>query len=205
MAQARRDREARRAEDQCRREQAASGSRHPSADELLRGHPLQGRDIGVDIQEFVRTALPRTGDVDATQSLRRIALAAARPGLGGGPDGEGILAALLECRLSPEADPDGSLRLRCVIYAALLGDMDAAHAVAAEAALAAYVQDWHIEGDGSDLVWQAAGWSAYASSRAGPFRQLPYPITEMDCPRARVDAFADELRLRVARVLSEVG
>jgi hypothetical protein len=91
-----------------------------------------------------------------------------------------------------------------MIYAALLGDVDAAHAVAAEAALAAYVQDWHLEGDGRDLVWQAAAWSAFAAVRVGPFRRLPYAISEVPSVRDRVDAFAEEFRLQANRLFAEV-
>ncbi len=155
MAQARRDRRAARVADESRRAMAASGTCLPSADELLRGHPVLERDIGRDIEGFVQSASQDLRDPEALESLRRLAQAARFGGKGRHADDGAILDALRACRLSPEADPEGSIRLRCVLYAALLGDVDAAHAVAAEAALAAYVQDWHLEGDGSDLVWQA--------------------------------------------------
>lgn len=204
MAQSRRDREAARVADGARRRMAASGTRLPSADELLRGHHVLGGDIRRDIEGFVESALSGSRDPETLASLRRLA-ETARPVAQGGGDDDAVLAAISACRLSPEADPDGSLRLRCVIYAALLGDVDAAHAVAAEAALAAYVQDWHLEGDGSELVWQAVAWSAYAAAEVGPFRRLPYEITEMSSARERVDAFADEFRLKVCRVAAELN
>jgi len=204
MAQARRDRAGRRDEDGRLRAAAASGDRHPTADELMRGHPLQGRDLACDVREFVAKATQGITDPAALESLGRLGRAARDAGSGGTTDGAAILAAIRSCRLSPEADPDGSVRLRCVIYAALLGDVDAAHSVAAEAALAAYVQDWHLEGDGSDLVWQAVAWSAYAAASVGPFRRLPFAITEMSSVRERVDAFADEFRLKVGRLSAEL-
>ncbi len=200
MSEARHYRAARRDEDARLRAAAASGDRHPTADDLLRGHPLQGGNLARDVREFVARASKGLTDPAALESLRRLERAASETA----PNAEAVLAAVRTCRLSPEADPDGSLRLRCVIYAALLGDVDAAHAVAAEAALAAYVQDWHLESDGSELVWQAAAWSAYAAARLGPFRRLPYAVTEMPSARERVDAFADEFRLKVFRLSSEV-
>lgn len=203
IAQARRDRAAKRDEDLSRRASAAAGDRHPTADELLRGYPLQGGDLGRDVAEFVARTSAGLADVDALESLTRLANAVSGAAAGGAGVGA-VLAALRACRIAPDADPDGTLRLRCVIYAALLGDVDAAHAVAAEAALAAYVQDWHLEGDGSDLVWQSAGWSAFAAACVGPFRCLPYTISEMPSARERVDAFAEEFRLRVGRLSAEV-
>lgn len=204
MAQARRDRRSARLADGASRRESSSGTRLPSADGLLRGHPLLGEDIRRDIEGFVAAAVTGLTDEEATASLRRLAEASRAGGRNGEADGTSLLSALRACRLSPEADPDGSIRLRCVIYAALLGDVDAAHVVASEAALAAYVQDWHREGDGSELVWQAAAWSAFAASQVGPLRRLPYAITEMSTARERVDAFADEFRLKVGRLLPEV-
>lgn len=161
---------------------------------------MQAGDIACDVREFVAVASKGLADLAALESLERLGQAAAERG----PGDAAILAALKACRLSTEADPDGSVRLRCVIYAALLGDVDAAHSVAAEAALAAYVQDWHLEGDGSDLVWQAVAWSAYAAASVGSFRRLPFAITEMSSVRERVDAFADEFRLKVGRLSAEL-
>ncbi len=204
MAQARRDRRSARHADEANRRETSLGARLPSAEELLRGHPLLGKDIRRDIEGFVDSAFVELTDEEAAASLRRLAEASRVGKQDGEPDDTAILSALRACRLSSEADADGSIRLRCVIYAALLGDVDAARAVAAEAALAAYVQDWHLEGDGSELVWQAAAWSAYAAAQVGPFRRLPYAITEMPSARERVDAFADEFRLRVGRVAVEV-
>lgn len=204
MAQARDGRRAARIADEAKRLEAAAGTRLPSTDALLRGHPLLGGDIRRDIEGFVEHVSHDLADAEAAASLRRLVEASRLDMRCGVADGAAILEALGACRLSDEADPDGNLRLRCVIYAALLGDIDAAHAVAAEAALSAYVQDWHLEGDGSDLVWQAAAWSALAAARVGPFRPLPYAISKMPSVRGRVDAFADEFRLRVGRVLKEL-
>ncbi|WP_156386775.1 hypothetical protein [Aureimonas sp. Leaf454] len=203
MAQARRDRRAAKLADGARRLAAASGTRLPSADELLRGHPVLGEDIRRDIEGFVDRALRGLRHPEATESLRRLAEAARGTIQDARGGDDAILAAIRACSLPPEADPDGTIRLRCVIYAALLGDVDAAHVVAAEAALAAYVQDWHLEGDGSDLVWQAVGWSAFAASRVEAFRPLPYALAEMPSVRDRVDAFAEDFRLKVGRLLDE--
>jgi hypothetical protein len=205
MAQARRDRARRREEDRHLRAATASGARHPTVDDLLRGHPLQGGELARDVREFVAVAVDGLVDPASVESLKRLGNAARQAGPGGSADGAAILAAIQACCFSPEADPNGTIRLRCVIYAALLGDVDAAHAVAAEAALVAYTQDWHLEGDGSDLVWQAAAWSAFAAGRVGPFRRLPYTISEMPSVRDRVDAFAEEFRLRVGRLFVEVS
>ncbi|KQQ84197.1 hypothetical protein [Aureimonas sp. Leaf324] len=204
MAQARRDRAAARAADGERRGAAASGSVLPSADQLLHGHPPLGGDIRTDIQEFVGSVPDGSVDREAAASLRALSDAARRAAPGGGVDGVAVLAALRACRIAPPSDPDGTLRLRCVIYAALLGDAEAALAVAGEAALLAYVQDWHLEGDGTELVWQAAAWAAFGSSRLGPLRRLPWPISEMGLTRDRIDAFADEFRLKVSRHLPEL-
>ncbi len=204
MAQARRDRAAARAADRERRGAAASGSILPSADQLLRGHPPLGGDIRTDIQGFVGSVPAESLDREAAASLRALSEAARRAAPGGGIDGAAVLSVLRACRIPPQSDPDGTLRLRCVIYAALLGDADAALAVAGEAALLAYVQDWHLEGDGTELVWQAAAWAAFGSQRLGPLRRLPWSISEMASTRDRVDAFADEFRLKVSRHLPEL-
>jgi hypothetical protein len=204
VAEARRARKAEHQDDTRRREMAASGQLFPTADQLLRGYPLLGQDIAKDIQCFVALASLDQTDAETLRILEELDNASRAIGADGSLDESCVLDAIRKCRFSSDSDKDGTSRLRCVIYAALLGDVDAAQTVAGEAAVLAYVQDWHLEGDGSEIAWQAMAWAAFSSARLGPFRILPYPISEMTSVKERIDAFADEFRLRVGRVLPEL-
>lgn len=204
MAEARRARRAEHNDDTHRRAMAASGVHFPTADQLLRGYPLLGRDIARDIQCFVASVSLEQTDAETLCSLQELDSASRAIGADGALDEASVLDAIRKCRFSSDSDKDGTIRLRCVIYAAFLGDVDAAQRVAGEAALLAYVQDWHLEGDGSELVWQALAWAALSSARLEPFRVLTYPISRGSSVRGRIDSFADEFRLRVGRVLPEL-
>ena len=204
MAEARRARRSEHDDDMHRRGMTASGAHFPTADQLLRGYPLLGQDIARDIQCFVASVLLDQTDAETLSSLQHLNKASREIGADGALNEASILDAIRKCRFSSESDRDGAIRLRCVIYAALLGDVDAAQRVAGEAALFAYVQDWHLEGDGSELVWQALAWAALSSARLEPFRALTYPISKMSSVKERIDAFAYEFRLQVGRVLPEL-
>lgn len=204
MADARRARRSEHNNDMHRRGMAASGEHFPTADQLLRGYPLLGQDIRRDIQYFVSSVLLKQTDAETLSSLQQLDQASRAIGADGALDEALVLDAIRKCRFSSDSEKDGTIGLRCVIYAAFLGDVDAAQRVAGEAALLAYVQDWHLEGDGSELVWQALAWAALSSARRGPLRTLAYPISKGSSVRDRIDTFADEFRLRVGRVLPEL-
>ncbi len=204
MGHARRMRGQRRAEAAEMMSRAAEGDHLPTTDQLLRGYPFLGGDMVLDIRSFVAAASSEALDREEFESLRRLTAATQGERLDGLSADAAILDALGACRFTETSDPEGSIRLRCVIYAAFLGDMEAALVVAAEAALMAYMQEWHREGDGSDAVWQALAWCALSASKMGPLRSPPHPVSEMASTRDRLDAFADEFRTRVFRLAREV-
>ncbi len=202
---ARRMRGQRRAEAAAIFREAAEGRLLPTSDQLLRGCPFLGGDMASDIRAFVAETPRGALDQEALDSLRRVDAATRGADSNEASVDAAILDALGACSFTDASDPDGTLRLRCVIYAAFLGDIDAMHAVAAEAALMAYMQEWHREGDGTDLVWQALAWCALSAVQMGPFRKPPHPVSEMASTRDRIDAFADEFRTQVFRLAREVG
>ncbi len=204
MEAARQERELAREADLRRRVEAAEGSYLPTADQLLRGYPFMGGDMAADIRAFVAALALDRLDREALDSLHRLGATTRGLKLGDASADAAILDALGSCHFDETSDPNGTTRLRCVIYAAFLGDVEATQIVAAEAALMAYVQEWHREGDGTDLVWQAMAWSALSAVRMGPFRKPPYPVSEMASTRDRIDAFADEFRTQVFRLSREV-
>lgn len=202
MAEARRDRAAARRDDRRRRMQASAGDRLPTVAELLRGFPLRGNDIATDMRCFVASAADGAVDPKAPGSLPVLLAELDEFERGGCCDSAGLLGALSACAASTGVRHE--VGMRCVIYAALLGDVGSGYVVAGEAALLAHQQEWHREGDGTEAVWQAIAWSVACAVRAAPGRALRYPIGRVEPLADRIDAFADEFRTRVSRTVAEL-
>lgn len=206
MREARDFRTERRENDRERDLAVSRGIVFPTADELLRGCPFFGADLGFDMVHFwalMRRDLIADGYEQICPELSR-ALDQAKET--GGIEDVRSVARILAEYAEGEAGAFREERLRCRLYLGALGDTDAAFEVAIDALLAAYRQEWHMVGDGSLLVWRVLGWLAQAAATRSRVNLSSKPsIKPMSQPEVRVLSVADEFRTRVERCVLELS
>lgn len=206
MNAARRLRAQRRARDNVLAVQTTQGLHFPTTEQLLRGFPFFRGVLARDMEEFAaRLDVLSAGakDSERVPTLCRLARGLANVNHLHAVD---ELTSLLITDAAVAAIAGGpEAILRCRIYAAHLGVDLAAQEVATASLTRALAQDWHLEGDGSDLVWQSLGWLAYCGQSEMVRLNPELAISLMDTPSERVMANADEFRLRVERCVFEIA
>src|SRR5579859_368210 len=155
-----------------RRLKATVEGRHlPTIDELVRGFPFMSEKLGLDAQAYVERLLPRLNDKNDPHGNARRALTVLTlpPDVHEFLDAADALKALESGGISPSmAELLAVARMRCIYYAAALGDREASQQVAAEAVH--QLSDFNtINEDIEPLSIAAFGWLAL-SRRATRFR-----------------------------------
>lgn len=187
------------------RQQSLDGFHVPSAEQLLRGFPFTSDDMREDARQFALSLLEWASGLPGGPLRTR--LEAVLPKLA-----ESCSARTVRAVANVLRSTGGQARhpellaadLRCRIYLAHLGSEAAAMSVATDTIMTAYLQDWSVEGDGSDVVWQCLGWLAQCAY-AQAAREAGQPSPPDGAMPIRVRKVAAEFEARVRRCVLEIA
>jgi hypothetical protein len=179
------------------------GTSAPSADDLLRGAPFYKGSLSADVLRYGAGDFGDARHFTAKDKFAR--LGAALHALAAEKTTSTVadaVAALSE--IDHPVDNDDH-RLRCNLYRAYVGDVDAAMVMAVDTISAAFHQDWHLIGDPTRMVWQALGWLAFLSTKFERDERVGTNIRSMTSPFDRIESAAFEFRLQVERAIVETA
>lgn len=179
-----------------RRSRAATEGRHlPSLRELLAAMPFFLGRIEADMAEFgerILTGVPKESGSGLEQAARRLTMS---------PEAAELteIAVLLKAADLPKGLEGMQCALRCLFYAASLGDGQAMREIATEAIFTAH-DDARDDEETSILCAQALGWLLLA--RAMPSLETTIngePWTESYHPRKLVDGIGERMTRSIRR------
>ncbi|RIY03762.1 hypothetical protein D3218_03225 [Aureimonas flava] len=190
------------------RERILAGYSLPTAQQLLRGFPFMGGQLGRDMRCFAENLL-REAEARDPQGVQSELSSACREMLA--TESLKAVQATAEAFRNPDLDLSGwspdarSGKLRCWIYAVNLGDTHSIIPVAVTAATLAYQQDWKSYNDPDAPIWRALGWlTLYAGDIPELFHDAA-PFADVGSVSERIASISEEYRSRVSASMSQAS